>query len=65
MANAATKITLGGGCFWCIETSFRRLKGVASSISGYMGGQTPNPTYESVIENFKLRTIDFMCKIEI
>ncbi len=49
MASAATKITLGGGCFWCIETSFRRLKGVASSISGYMGGQTPNPTYESVI----------------
>jgi peptide-methionine (S)-S-oxide reductase len=52
MASAATKITLGGGCFWCIETSFRRLKGVVSSISGYTGGQTPNPTYESVIGNF-------------
>ena len=45
----ATKIiTLGGGCFWCIETSFRRLKGVISSVSGYMGGKTLNPTYESV-----------------
>lgn len=46
---ATQKITLGAGCFWCIEGSFRRLRGVQSAISGYTGGQTPNPTYQSVI----------------
>ena len=45
---ATSKITLGAGCFWCIETSFRRLKGVISSVSGYSGGHDPNPTYEKV-----------------
>ena len=40
--------TLGGGCFWCIETVFNRLRGVESAISGYTGGRTPNPTYEQV-----------------
>lgn len=32
------KITLGGGCFWCIEEMFRSLKGVKKVISGYSGG---------------------------
>lgn len=45
---ATRKITLGAGCFWCVETSFRRLRGVSSAISGYSGGHTPNPTYEQV-----------------
>ncbi|HAY33158.1 MAG TPA: peptide-methionine (S)-S-oxide reductase MsrA [Ignavibacteria bacterium] len=40
--------TLAGGCFWCIETIFRDLKGVESVISGYSGGSTKNPTYEEV-----------------
>lgn len=40
--------TLAGGCFWCIETVFNRLRGVESAISGYMGGHTTNPTYEAV-----------------
>jgi len=40
--------TFGGGCFWCIETVFNRLKGVESAISGYSGGDNPNPTYEQV-----------------
>ena len=43
-----SKITLGGGCFWCIENSFNRLKGVHSAISGYTGGQVENPTYKQV-----------------
>ena len=38
----------GGGCFWCTEAIFQRLKGVASVESGYAGGQTANPTYEQV-----------------
>jgi peptide-methionine (S)-S-oxide reductase len=40
--------TLAGGCFWCLEAVFDGLKGVTSVESGYMGGQTPNPTYEQV-----------------
>ena len=39
---------LAGGCFWCSEAIFERLKGVNSVISGYTGGNTPNPTYEEV-----------------
>jgi hypothetical protein len=45
---ALNKITLGGGCFWCIESAFRRLRGVQSAVSGYAGGHTENPTYKEV-----------------
>ena len=38
----------GGGCFWCIQAIFNRLKGVSKVTSGYAGGETPNPTYEQV-----------------
>ena len=38
----------GGGCFWCTEAIFQRLKGVESVESGYAGGHTQNPTYEQV-----------------
>ncbi|MBK9332604.1 MAG: peptide-methionine (S)-S-oxide reductase MsrA [Ignavibacteria bacterium] len=47
-AENLEKATLAGGCFWCIETIFRDLKGVESVISGYSGGSTKNPTYEEV-----------------
>jgi peptide-methionine (S)-S-oxide reductase len=40
--------TLAGGCFWCLEAVFDELKGVESVESGYMGGTTPNPSYEAV-----------------
>ena len=42
------KIVFGGGCFWCIEAIFSKTKGVISAISGYSGGDTPNPTYQEV-----------------
>src|SRR6202521_4508657 len=42
------KATFGAGCFWGVEESFRRLKGVASTAVGYMGGTLANPTYEDV-----------------
>lgn len=42
------KITFGGGCFWCIEAVFQRIKGVESVASGYAGGSVPNPTYKQV-----------------
>ncbi|MPO46043.1 peptide-methionine (S)-S-oxide reductase MsrA [Campylobacter jejuni] len=40
-------IVLGGGCFWCVEAVFERLKGVIDTEVGYSGGN-PNPSYESV-----------------
>ncbi len=42
------KATLGGGCFWCLEAVFKDLRGVASVMSGYAGGQVPNPSYKQV-----------------
>jgi len=48
-AAASTQtITLGGGCFWCLEAVFTELKGVQSVTSGYSGGRLPNPTYTQV-----------------
>lgn len=41
-------ITLGAGCFWCVEAVFVELKGVHSVTSGYMGGQVKNPSYKEV-----------------
>src|SRR5262249_33266591 len=40
--------TLAGGCFWCTEAIFKRLKGVMSVLPGYSGGNVENPTYEQV-----------------
>jgi methionine-S-sulfoxide reductase len=40
--------TFGGGCFWCTEAIFLELDGVKKVESGYIGGKTPNPTYEEV-----------------
>lgn len=40
--------TLGAGCFWCVEAIFLELKGVDKVVSGYSGGNVPNPTYEQV-----------------
>lgn len=40
--------TLAGGCFWCTEAVFKRVKGVISVTPGYSGGEPPNPTYEVV-----------------
>lgn len=41
-------VTLGGGCFWCMEAVFQQLKGVVSVESGYSGGTVENPTYKQV-----------------
>ncbi|MDQ3080625.1 MAG: peptide-methionine (S)-S-oxide reductase MsrA [Gemmatimonadota bacterium] len=40
--------TFGGGCFWCMEPPFDKLKGVVSTTSGYIGGRVANPTYDQV-----------------
>ena len=41
-------ITLGAGCFWCVEAIYDQLKGVESVESGYMGGAVKNPSYKEV-----------------
>ena len=42
------KATFGAGCFWGIESGFRKVKGVSDVTVGYAGGNTENPTYEQV-----------------
>lgn len=50
--NAETKqfetITLGAGCFWCIEAVFESIPGVQQAVSGYSGGHIKNPAYREV-----------------
>jgi len=41
-------ITLGGGCYWCVEAVYENLNGVKSVVSGFSGGKTNNPTYREV-----------------
>lgn len=41
-------ITLGGGCYWCVEAVYEKLDGVAEVLSGFSGGTVPNPTYQAV-----------------
>jgi peptide-methionine (S)-S-oxide reductase len=48
MTEGIEVTTLGGGCFWCLEAVYDDLEGVIDVISGYAGGNQPNPTYESV-----------------
>lgn len=42
------KVTLGGGCFWCLEPIFDDLIGVDNVVPGYAGGSVPNPSYQDV-----------------
>jgi len=43
-----SQATFAGGCFWCLEAPFSMMPGVRSVESGYIGGATPNPSYEAV-----------------
>lgn len=48
LQNDTASATLGAGCFWCVEAVFQQLQGVDTVISGYCGGNVPNPTYREV-----------------
>ncbi len=41
-------VTLGGGCYWCVEAVYENLNGVKSVVSGFSGGKTINPSYKEV-----------------
>ena len=47
-APGTSVATFAGGCFWCTEADFDKVDGVISTTSGYIGGKTANPTYDSV-----------------
>jgi len=47
-ASKKEVITLGGGCFWCLDAVFTGIRGVEQVLSGYSGGRVSNPTYEDV-----------------
>ena len=46
--KATAQAVLAGGCFWCTESDFEKLSGVAEAVSGYTGGEERNPTYKDV-----------------
>lgn len=46
--DKSNKVTLGSGCFWCIEAIFQRLDGIIEVEPGYSGGSVENPTYDQV-----------------
>ena len=49
-AAAQTETAIvAGGCFWCVESDFRRVDGVTDVVVGYIGGETENPSYREVV----------------
>ena len=76
MTSQTETTTLGGGCFWCLEAVYDQLEGVLDVVSGYTGGHTPNPDYQSVCAGvtghaevvqvtFDLHTISFKEILEV
>ncbi|MEM7470338.1 MAG: peptide-methionine (S)-S-oxide reductase MsrA [Pseudomonadota bacterium] len=47
LAGSST-ITVAGGCFWCVESDFERVRGVSDAVSGFTGGRVAEPTYKQV-----------------
>lgn len=46
--SRAETAVVAGGCFWCVEADFEKVRGVSEVVSGYTGGRTANPTYKEV-----------------
>jgi len=46
-ADETAEAILAGGCFWCVEADMDKVPGVSETVSGYIGGWTENPTYQS------------------
>ena len=48
-AQQLQTLTVAGGCFWCVEADFEKVKGVTEAVSGFAGGTGENPTYKQVV----------------
>lgn len=48
MARDIQTAIVAGGCFWCVESDFEKVEGVRDVVSGYTGGTTANPTYQTI-----------------
>jgi peptide-methionine (S)-S-oxide reductase len=63
MAGAAQAETetaiVAGGCFWCVESDFEKVKGVSDVVSGYTGGDSQNPTYDDHEGHYEAVKITF------
>jgi peptide-methionine (S)-S-oxide reductase len=57
-AQAETAI-VAGGCFWCVESDFEKVKGVSEVVSGYTGGDSANPTYQNHEGHYEAVQITF------
>ncbi|MFM7336312.1 MAG: peptide-methionine (S)-S-oxide reductase MsrA [Tabrizicola sp.] len=62
VARADTAI-VAGGCFWCVESDFEKVKGVSEVVSGYTGGDMPNPTYRNHEGHYEAVEITFDPKV--
>ena len=49
-AQKLETLTVAGGCFWCVEADFEKVKGVVEVVSGFSGGTVANPTYKQVVK---------------
>lgn len=59
-ARAETETALvAGGCFWCVEADFEKVKGVREVVSGYSGGDLQNPTYDNHEGHYEVALITF------
>ncbi|MBB4658642.1 peptide-methionine (S)-S-oxide reductase MsrA [Parvularcula dongshanensis] len=55
--EGAGRMLVAGGCFWCVESDFEHLDGIYEVVSGYSGGEMPNPTYENHGEHLEVARI--------
>ena len=55
--EGAETAILAGGCFWCVESDFDHVDGVLQTVSGYIGGKFPNPTYQSHVSSGDLEAV--------
>ena len=53
------KALVAGGCFWCVEADFEKVKGVKEAVSGFAGGSSANPTYDSHEGHFEAVEITY------
>ena len=56
------EIILGGGCFWCVEAVFQNIKGVTEVVSGYGGGLSPEPSYQSIGDHAEVIRVSYSSK---